>query len=103
MMTGTPKFNSIAVGELRATFIERVHELSAKAAFVNTTTGTTHGWTTNTQWSTATLQKLEELRAAMEEDLGRLHFDDAHPETPRHAQDVGGLGEFLSSPEGPSI
>lgn len=73
----TAKFNHVAVGELSANFLEMPAKVSAKAAFVDTKTGQTHGSTVCTHWSEATTQKLRELREAMERDLARLHFADA--------------------------
>jgi hypothetical protein len=50
--------------------------LEGKAAFVSSESGDTHGWTKNTNWSPAVMEKLAELRALMDMDLGRLHFLD---------------------------
>jgi hypothetical protein len=88
MREGTPNFDGILVGEFSVSFIESPSVLSAKAAFVNKTTGHTHGWTSNAQWTPATLRKLQELREAMEEDLAEIHFREG-----RAAQGGGpGLG-----------
>jgi len=74
MREGTPNFDGVLVGELSVSFIDSPSVLSAKAAFVNRSTGRTHGWTSNAQWSPATLRKLQELRDAMEDDLAEIHF-----------------------------
>lgn len=70
------KFNAIRVAEITLNVAEATSSITAKAAFVNTTTGQTHGWTTGRSWSEETLQKVRELREAMERDLERLHFED---------------------------
>lgn len=70
------KFDGIRVAELSVSFMEASALLTAKAAFVNTRTGDTHGWTTGRRWSAATLEKLSELRASMERDLEGMHFED---------------------------
>ena len=76
---GTPKFNAMAIGEFNAKFLGGLQQLefTAKAAFVNSNTGETHGWTSagTSAWSPATIEKLKELRALMEIDLGRLHLE----------------------------
>jgi hypothetical protein len=70
-------FNGIALGEISVSFIENPPKINAKAAFINTSTGQTHGWTLCHQWSAETVAKLKELRALMERDISVLHFADA--------------------------
>lgn len=76
---GQPKFDAMALGEFSAKFLGGIHQLefTAKAAFVDSKTGETHGWTHagTATWSPATIEKLKELRALMEVDLGRLHME----------------------------
>lgn len=72
----TVRFNGIALGELSVQFLESPAVIKAKAAFINTQTGATHGWTTNHQWSPRTIEKLKELRILMEEDIAAFHFVD---------------------------
>lgn len=71
------KFNGIALGELSVNFMESPAKIHAKAAFINTQTGQTHGYTTCHQWSPDVIEKLRELRALMERDVSALHFVDA--------------------------
>lgn len=99
MIRGTPLFDGVAVGELEANFIGST-KLSAKAGFVNAKTGQTHGFTTHTDWSQATLEKLAELRASMEVDIAKKHFSDVESvevTSARPGLDLGkgGLGEHL--------
>lgn len=75
MIRGNAKFDSIAVGEGAFSFLGSTLSLEAKAAFVNSKTGDTHGWTKNAQWSPQVIEKLKELRALMEVDLGQLHLE----------------------------
>jgi len=101
----------VAVGELSVSFLGTTLKFTAKAAFLNKDTRETHGWTENTNWSPSTIQKLRELKEAMETDLANIHFvtgtssevtgkvgltlrGDAPPE------EDGGLGSFLGV-EGP--
>lgn len=62
-------FDGIALGELQITFIGQPGTvIEAKLAFVNSALGQTVGWTKQTQFSPRTLNLLEELRQAIEED-----------------------------------
>jgi hypothetical protein len=75
MIKGYAKFDSIVVGELTAAFIGPTLDFKAKAAFVDSKTGQTHGWTTSQTWSPPVIAKLKELRELMEMDLGAVHFE----------------------------
>lgn len=108
MIKGTAKIDGIAVGEFTATFIGPSHECVAKAAFVNSKNGETHGWTTNkTRWSATTLAKLKELRESMEVDLAAIHLDGESElvvtSTPSFAREGGGLGEHLDGGTVPQV
>jgi hypothetical protein len=98
MIRGSAKFDSIAVGEVTCSFLGPTIHLEAKAAFVGSKSGDTHGWTTNSQWTPVVMEKLRELRALMEIELGQIHFDGAELVTapigaaPQGAS-PGGLGE----------
>jgi len=80
MKTGTMKADAVIVGELAASFLGTTIKFTAKAAFANVATRETHGWTENSNWSPATMQKLRELKEAMEEDLAKAHFVTADAE-----------------------
>ena len=73
---GVPKFDTIALGDITADFKKATISLSGVAAFADSETGMTHGWTKGEGpvWSTETMLKLKELREAMERDLARVHF-----------------------------
>jgi hypothetical protein len=88
MIRGTPKFDGMAVGEITVVFTGLQLQFEAKAAFIDSKTGETHGWTkaTAASWSPTTIDKLRELRALMELDLGKLHLE--------------GGGEILVGPPG---
>jgi len=93
----TAKFDKIVVGELTVSFVSAPSVLKAKAAFVDSSiTGATHGWTECTNWSAGTVARLADLRASMEADLAKIHFDDGTT-TPSGKTDVAhdGLGEAL--------
>jgi hypothetical protein len=99
MIPGTPKFNALVVAEIAIDFLKSTAK--AKAAFINTLSGETHGWTegSNTIWSEQTKIKLRELRESMEIDLAVVHFGDtqrtgtAPTSSPFPTND--GLGEHL--------
>jgi hypothetical protein len=91
------KFDKIAVGEMTVNFMSVPNVMKAKAAFVDSSgTGSTHGWTECTNWSAGTVAKLADLRASMEADLEKVHFDDGTT-IPGGKNDVAhdGLGEAL--------
>lgn len=76
--------------------------MKSKAAFVNSVTGNTHGWTTHHVWSPETLERLKKLRESMELDLAAAHFLDVGEapqaeveETGTTTESSGGLGEHL--------
>lgn len=89
MVTGSPRFNGLAIGEISINYLSNITArkegdppvLTVKAAFVNSEKGTTHGWTQGggkhggPQWSKAVVQKAEELRELLETELAQLHFD----------------------------
>lgn len=70
------KFDAIRIAEVTINLVEQQPSMTAKAAFVNTTSGHTHGWTNGRSWSEETLAKLRELKESMERDLEKQHFDD---------------------------
>jgi hypothetical protein len=107
VIRGNAKFDSISVGEFSGSFLGSTLAFEAKAAFVNSKTGDTHGWTKNGQWSPPVIEKLKELRALMEIDLGRLHLEgggevlvSTSAGLPRASG--GGLGEHFSGDSGGS-
>ncbi len=103
----TVKFNAVRVAEITITVIETPSVISAKAAFVNTETGNTHGWTTCKSWSADTLEKLRELREFMERDIAAIHFTDGAIGPGATTSGGGiretfkGLGEHLGTSDDP--
>ena len=103
MINGSPKFNGMAMGEGKFSFLGTTIHLEGKAAFIDNRTGQTHGWTHNTSWGKDTIDKLMELRAAMELDLGRLHLEGGGEKLvttskpPALTGGGDGLGEFLGT------
>jgi hypothetical protein len=99
------KFDAIRVAEISVNFLETPAAVTAKAAFVNTKSGATHGWTTGKRWSDETMAKLVELRELMERDLSAVHFEDgAFPGSPTTSsgslrEGFQGLGEHLGTLE----
>lgn len=75
---GVPKFDSVTMGDINADFKKATISLGGVAAFVDSETGQTHGWTRGEGpvWSKETMLKLQELKDSMEHDLARVHFGD---------------------------
>ena len=100
-MSRPAKFDQLKVAEISVNFLEASPSITAKAAFISTQTGQTHGWTTGRQWSPETLEKLAELRASMERDLAVTHFEDGAISTSTPVGSIresfAGLGEHLGS------
>lgn len=109
MIRGQPKFDGIAVGEIAVSFMGATLTVEAKAAFADSRTGETHGWTKNTQWPPDVIAKLRELRALMELHLGAIHFQNGGEAlvAPAAAAPImgghGGLGEHLGGEGVPSV
>lgn len=98
MIRGSPKFDGLAIGEIHVNFLRPTVEMRAKAAFIETTSGATCGWTEGTQWAPDTMKKLDELRAMLERDLASIYFaGEARPanSSPTTSTSRQGLGEHL--------
>jgi hypothetical protein len=97
-VTGTPKFDQLVVSEITVNFLNSPVSLDVVAAFVNSKTGETHGWTKGhgSLWSENTKEKLKALREAMESDIGKAHFvGSVTKSVGSEASFKGGLGEHL--------
>jgi hypothetical protein len=104
MKKGKPVFDGIAVGEVSMDFMKTSLHVTAKAAFVDSQTGTTHGWTNCTQWSKETIRKIGDLKASMERDLATVHFQEGLTDEEPIDGVPSGLMEHLSDEEdAPSI
>lgn len=100
-VTGTPKFNGIAIATISVDFFSKpTTVVSAKAAFIHTEKEATYGWTegTGNVWSQETMQKLKDLRASMELDLAKVHLDGVGPVKESKGLDLDtGIGEYIES------
>lgn len=101
MISGTPRFNSLAIFEGSFNLMTpSTPILHVKAAFVNSTNGNTHGFTEMKQgWSKDTLRTLDELRVSMERDLAGFHLEGAESSVSDGSSPTGapsGIGEHLS-------
>jgi hypothetical protein len=110
MIKGTAKFDGITIGEFTAEFMGPTLHLTAKAAFVNSRSGDTHGWTTNKTWSPSVIDKLRELKLLMEIDLAAIHLDYVElvsapiTSTPSHSsREPGGIGEHVGDGAVPQL
>lgn len=96
------KFDTLRVAEITVNITDTPPTIKARAAFVSTKTGRTHGWTTAASgWSNDTMEKLRELRDCMERDMLFTHFgeDSLSPTTTSSGslrEDFKGLGEHLT-------
>lgn len=109
MKQGMLKANGISLGALEIDFMGKPGgSMKAKAAFVDTVTGLTHGWTTHEAWSPVVKQKLLEFREAIEADLAQAHFVGGEATTmgsglaatsTQVSGPTGGLGEHLKGGE----
>lgn len=103
---GSIVFDGLAITTVEADTLNKT--LSARAAFVDSKTGETHGWTEaqGTVWSEKTKAALAALITSMEQDMGRLHFASI-PAAPvpdaGSRSEPGGLGEHLQDHDAPSV
>ena len=106
MVKGTPRFDGIALCDGTFNLLSTAATLTAKAAFVDNTTGKTHGWTeVRAGWSKETLRKLKELQESMENDLAGVHFTGSSSSF-NDSDGEGappGLGEHLRTGDAPQI
>jgi len=105
---GSPRFNGLAAGRIEIDFLRNPIHIEVTAAFIDTETGHTHGWTKGegAVWSPETRQAIKKLRESMEADLARIHFTDhatAPPGLARQTGGEGGLGEHLGVTDAPSV
>lgn len=105
MITGSPKFNSLVVITLNADFSKPTVSFTARAAFIDTNSGSTHGWTDamGSAWSKETIAQLEALKESMERDLGQLHLDGAARPAKAGLSIEGGIGEHVGEPDASSV
>jgi hypothetical protein len=111
-VSGTPKFNALAVAKLEANFTGPTVSLKSTAAFIDEKSGHTHGWTEGygEVWSEKTMRRLDDLRQSIEEDIAAKHFQGAARDTRDRDKDPekgiqfeGGIGEHLGDDRTPSI
>lgn len=107
MKTGTARVLGVVVASIDMNFLETTARIEAQAALVNPKTGGTVGWLKERNWSPTTMDKVRELRDAMEADLAKNLFeepasDGLFPTTTPMTSDVatdagspGGIGEHL--------
>lgn len=102
------KFDKIALGEVTINLLGPTLSMVAKAKLVSTKNGASYGSTTIQHWSPTVVEKLKELQALMERDIETAIFVDGDTEsypttTFVPGQNKGGLSEFLTGEEAPSV
>ena len=99
---GTPAFDTLAVSRINIDFMPSQATIEVTAAFANSQTGQTHGWTKGNglAWSKETLMAIRTLRERMAEDLAKLHFKEfsvAEPGGGAKPSGSSGIAEHLGS------
>jgi hypothetical protein len=91
---GVPAFNAITILDIDTiSFASTDIPLVAHAAFINTETGATYGETTWRRWGKDTMDKLAELRSAMELDVAGGVFKSNSTSGPLSKAPPIGIGE----------
>lgn len=108
MIKASLNSDALVVTRITIDFLQTPNTVKALAGLVHQESGVTRAWSEGNggMWSTETLKKVQELRAAMEEDMARaLCTVDDGPRKPLF-KEVSGLGEHLdgdAGPDAPSI
>lgn len=104
MIRGSPKFDALSVAKISIDYLKNPIEIDVQAAFINTGTGDTHGWTRGSPgWSDETRGLMNALRVSMERDLAARHLSGvegapgAATYTGGGPQQPSGLGEHLGA------
>lgn len=101
MIQGSPRFDGIAVAKIEIDFLKNPVHIEVQAAFVNSKTGDTHGWTRGgVNFSDKTRTLMLQLRDSMEQDLADRHFTTGgsmSASSPARSEQTGGIGEFLGA------
>lgn len=98
----SPRFDKVVVAEVRINRMARPHEVDVRGAFINTSQGTTYGWTMPMRALSPEAQRLfDAFVAAAEDDFERAYYEGDSPvarsEGMRPPPDDGepdGIGEF---------
>lgn len=90
-----PKFDDIKAASVEIDLIKR--EMKITAAFVDTKTGHTHGWTHRSSWSKETWNQVQLLAKNAERELRVQHFQNAESSAVEEEPSPVGLGELLGS------
>lgn len=99
--TGIFVFDAVAIATVEINVLTK--SLMGKAAFVNTKTGATHGWTEGSGhiWSEETKAAVTALVASMERDIARVHMgQETNYKANQIVPVVSGLGEHLTDGDG---
>lgn len=107
---GTLKADGLAVARITIDFLQNPVKVHALAALVETQGGQTIGWVNGdgAMFTSETMEKLQDLRLAMEQDLAKRVFVEGHAVSGAAKRgegglEIGGLGEHVGSLDAPSI
>jgi len=107
---GTLKADGLVVAKITIDFLQNPVKVHALAALVETQGGQTVGWSEGDGgvFSSETMEKLQDLRLSMEQDLAKRVFVEGHAVNSAAKRgdagiDMGGLGEHIGAVDAPSI
>jgi hypothetical protein len=97
MIAGTPKINALAILDITGEIRDKAVTLECKAAYVDTSSGTTRGWVKGTGaiWSPETRDRLYALIESMEQDMAAVYFSGTERLAERPLTELGGIAEHL--------
>lgn len=109
MIKGVVRFDGLTISNIMVDFTKQQLHIEATAAFVDSNTGETHGWTKagGRVWSKESMQKLKELTELMERDLANLHLTETSG-APKEGsnlitRNLGGISEHIGTGDAPSV
>lgn len=94
-------FDRAVIGEISVNFLGPTLSLVAKSKLVSTQNGLSYGSATIQHWTPKVMEKLDELKALMEQEIEQAIFTGGDTRT--SATSEGGLGEQFSEDEAPSV
>lgn len=102
-MSRSSRFDKVVLGELTVNLMGASLEMIGKFKLVEAAgKGLSYGSTTISNWPPAVIDKLKELKTAMEDHVEGLVFDDGRGETRASSGAYSGLGEFLGDEAPPA-
>lgn len=104
MLKGTPKADGVALMSIsHISFLAGAANptMQAKCAYIKSDTGATLGYIEHNNWSKETLQRLAELRAAMEQDIADLYLGVSESAGAVDSNEPKGIADHLGTDDAP--